>query len=91
MNAKQQKTIDYIKQRVMRDDVVTDRREMKRFEIEEHERFISVVTEVGLKNDEGTIAQLHRRRRHLFVGVRGGISAYNKNSVRVKGRKAWHV
>ena len=41
---------------------------------------ISVVLEVGLKEDEGTMAAiLCRDRIHVFVGPRGGVTCHSKN------------
>lgn len=53
--------------------------EVKQFKVEETKYYVSVVGEVGLKGDEGTLAQVFGRERfHLFIGERGGITYYNK-------------
>lgn len=52
-----------------------DKYEIKQFDIDENEYFVSVVVEVGRKNDEGTLAEVFcRDRAHLFIGKRGGIT-----------------
>ena len=49
--------------------------EIKEYKVEETEYFLSVVLEVGMIGDEGTMAQVFCRDRvHLFVGKRGGIT-----------------
>ena len=56
-----------------------DTYEVKKWEVEECKYFVSVAFEVGIKNDEGTLASIFcRDRGHLFVGKRGGLSYYNK-------------
>lgn len=52
-----------------------DEYEFKKWEIIENEYFVSLVLEVGRKNDEGTMAAvLCRDHIHLFIGKRGGIT-----------------
>lgn len=49
--------------------------ELKEWEVEENEYFVSVVLEIGNKDDEGTMAAIFGRdRAHLFVGKRGGVT-----------------
>jgi len=53
--------------------------EIKRFDVTETEYFVSVCGEVGLKGDEGTLAQVFGRERfQLFIGKNGGITYYNR-------------
>ena len=48
--------------------------EFKEFNVKETDSGIVIVYSVaGLKNDEGTMAVFCRRRRHIFIGVRGGL------------------
>lgn len=48
--------------------------EIKEWEVEENEYFVSVVVEIGGKGDEGTLAEyIARDRAHIFVGKRGGM------------------
>lgn len=57
--------------------------EFKKWEVEDCGSFISVVLEVGMKEDEGTMAELLcRDRAHLFIGRGGGITypMYTKRS-----------
>ena len=54
--------------------------EYKRFDAEiiEGTRLLSVVTEVGLIDDEGTMAEVFARtRRHIIVGPNGGMELCN--------------
>lgn len=48
--------------------------ELKQWDVEENEYFVSVVVEIGGKNDEGTLAEVFcRDRAHLFIGKHGGV------------------
>ena len=52
-----------------------DDKEIKVWEVDENEYFVSVIVEYGYKNDEGTMASIIcRDRAHLFIGKRGGIT-----------------
>ena len=52
-----------------------DRYEVKRFEVEENEYFVVLYVSVGMKNDEGTLAEVFARdNAQLFVGKRGGVT-----------------
>lgn len=52
-----------------------DKYEIKQFDIDENEYFVAVVVEVGMKDDEGTMAEIYcRDRAQLFIGPRGGIT-----------------
>lgn len=52
-----------------------DKYEIKKFDIHENEYFVAVVVEVGMKDDEGTMAQIYcRDHAQLFIGPRGGIT-----------------
>lgn len=49
--------------------------ELKKWKIDENEYFVAVYVEIGMKNDEGTLAEVFcRDAAHLFVGKRGGIT-----------------
>lgn len=49
--------------------------EYKQFTVNENKHFVSVIAEVGMIGDEGTLASIVCRDRvHLFVGKRGGIT-----------------
>ena len=49
--------------------------EIKMFDVNENEYFVSVVFEVGGKNDEGTLAEIFcREHGQVFVGPRGGMT-----------------
>lgn len=47
--------------------------EIKRFDVTEYERFVSVYVVYGIKNDEHSYAVLARDYAHLFIGKRGGV------------------
>lgn len=52
----------------------SDKYEVKTFDVEEHEYFVSVFAEVGMIGDEGTMAQyIGRDRVQVFIGPRGGM------------------
>ena len=73
MTKSQEKAIERIRKLV--ESEIRDRYEIKVWEIKEYETFVSVYVVYGLKNDEGTLAQLVcRDKAHLFVGKRGGIT-----------------
>ena len=46
--------------------------EIKKFEVEEYEHFVSVFVVLGYENDSGSIKFLARDYAHLFIGKRGG-------------------
>lgn len=49
--------------------------EIKKFEVNEHEYFVSVYAVVGMVGDEGTMAEIICRNKvHFFVGKRGGVT-----------------
>ena len=56
--------------------------EIKQWEIEEYETFISLVVEIGMIGDENTYASIYGRDRiHVFIGKKGGVTMpiYKKN------------
>lgn len=49
--------------------------ELKEWNVEENEYFVSVIVEIGGKNDEGTQAEVFARdRAQLFIGKCGGVT-----------------
>lgn len=49
--------------------------ELKEWNVEEDEYFVSVIVEIGGKNDEGTWAEVVcRDRAQLFIGKCGGVT-----------------
>lgn len=49
--------------------------ELKEWNVEEDEYFVSVIVEIGGKNDEGTWAEaVCRDRAQLFIGKCGGVT-----------------
>lgn len=80
MTKAQEKMVNKIKY-MMEQEFFYDKEkyEIKQFDVSETEYFVSVVGEVGLKGDEGTLAQVFGRERfHLFIGKKGGITYYNR-------------
>ena len=57
--------------------------EIKEWRVEENEFFVSVIVEVGLIGDEGTMASiLGRDKLQVFIGKKGGtkIPVYNRKT-----------
>ena len=49
--------------------------EIKQWEVEEYETFVSLVVEVGMIGDENTYAAIYARDRlHVFIGKKGGVT-----------------
>lgn len=69
MNNTQAKVIENIK------SLMTEGRlEVKSESIDENDYFVSYSIEVGMTEDEGTLARvLCRNYRHFFIGKRGGV------------------
>ena len=56
--------------------------EIKDWNIEEFDTFISLIVEVGMIGDENTYASIYGRDRlHVFIGKKGGVTIpiYNTN------------
>lgn len=83
MNKRQEATVKSIKAYIEANDLHgADGYEIKTFEVKEMEwGAIQVYSVAGLKNDEGTMAEVFARtRRQIFIGKRGGIRTNNYNS-----------
>lgn len=65
--------------------------EYKKFRVEDCGAFVSVVSEVGGKNDEGTLAAcICRDHRHIFIGRHGALTLVNaKGGKKVKGDRVF--
>lgn len=49
--------------------------EIKQWEVEEYDTFVSLVVEVGIIGDENTYASIYARDRlHVFIGKKGGVT-----------------
>jgi hypothetical protein len=80
MTKSQSKALGRIKDALAR---LYPRHEIKHWSVTSAGRSLSVVAETGLPDDEGTCASLFcRNRLHVFVGPRGGLSAFNGRWVR---------
>ena len=74
MTKAQEKAVAKIKTLVEK-ELLSDEYEIKTWKVEENKFFVSVYVVYGMKNDEGTLAELIvRDRAHLFIGKRGGIT-----------------
>lgn len=74
MTNAQEKALERIKKLVEK-EFYSDQCEIKRWDMNENEYFVSLVVEYGLKDDEGTMAEIICRDRcQLFIGKRGGIT-----------------
>jgi hypothetical protein len=76
MTHHQEKAVNRIKDMIKTEFFTCHREaELKEFDVNENEYFVSVVFEVGGKNDEGTLASIFcRERGQVFIGPRGGIT-----------------
>ena len=77
MNATQEKTIEAIKEAMLKKESLGGLAnvEVKYSHVEDAKSFTSFVLEVGRVGDEGTMAEVFcRDRRHFFVGKKGGVS-----------------
>ena len=72
MTQAQEKAIARLRRLVDR-DCKDLREEVKTFEVEEYDHFVSVYVVLGYEHDEGTFAALARDYAHLFIGKRGGV------------------
>ena len=81
MTKAQLATIQKIKKDIPQFDFYeSDNYEIKRFETEEFQYFVSLTVETGMKGDDGTLASVFcRKHRHGFIGKRGGVSIVNDN------------
>ena len=76
MTKAQENAIERIKRLALNEHgKYADEYEIKEWEVDENEYFVSLVVETGLKGDEGTMAAIFGRdRAHLFIGKKGGIT-----------------
>ena len=73
MTNAQEKALQRIKN-LVESEFYHDEMEIKTWKIDENEYFVSLVLEYGMKNDEGTLAEIFgRNRAHLFIGKKGGV------------------
>lgn len=94
MTKQQEQKVNRIKQVALLEWVINDDYEIKKWEVEENEFFVSVNVEVGLKGDEGTLAAVFgRNSAHIFVGPKGGMTYWRKKgkNKRLKYINLWEV
>ena len=73
MTNAQERSLKKIRQLVEK-DLYNGKYEIKVWDVNENEYFVSLVVEYGRKNDEGTLAVFARDRAHLFIGKRGAVT-----------------
>lgn len=78
MNKTQERTVERIRHDVMDAFDLSHGKgefELKEFRVNECEYFVSVVAEVGMVGDEGSLASIFCRNRvHIYVGKRGAMT-----------------
>jgi hypothetical protein len=83
MTEAQKREIEWLRTEILKHDGHrNERAEYKRFEVRVDDvcgkPFVTVMTTVGNKNDEGTMAEVYARTsRVIKVGVRGGLRLLN--------------
>jgi hypothetical protein len=90
MTKQQARVVEQIKRWVKERDLYSDEEhyEIKKLEVEETEegtvRFYCIT---GRKEDEGTLAAVFcRKRRHIFIGKRGGMRCFKWDEKKNKSR-----
>lgn len=84
MTAAQERALKRI-QKLVENEFYSDDYEIKEWDVKENEYFVSLVVEYGMKNDEGTYAEIFARNRaHLYIGKKGGVS-YPVNKILKNG------
>ena len=90
MTPKQQQVIEGIKKQAI-EVMHSKAAEMKQFEvITDDAGRVAVKMVVGHTGDEGNALALLRKWRLIFIGKRGGLSAYNAKGTRVYGKAVWN-
>jgi hypothetical protein len=82
MNSKQHKILEMFKRDILEHDGngprFMDRYEFKRWEVTESPDYglVFLISDVGMKGDEGTLAEVFARsHRHIVIGPRGGVES----------------
>lgn len=74
MTTQQEKAIKRIEE-LVRNEFYNDNYEIKKWEVTEIYKSVSLYAVWGRKGDEGTLAEAYCRDHiHLFIGLRGGIT-----------------
>ena len=86
MTPAQEKAIAMLREQMVRAYGHTDY-EYKKWEVKPQDGFVSLLAEVGMKGDEGTMAAVYCREcRHVFIGLKGGLTLANaKDPTESKG------
>ena len=72
MTKSQERAIENIKRLVEKE--LGERREIKEWDVDDGEYFVSLYIVYGVKDDEGTMAAYFRNTAHLFIGKRGAVT-----------------
>jgi hypothetical protein len=93
MTNSQERAVQSFRRTVERELLLSEDYEVKRFDIEDCNSFVSVIFETGLKGDEHTLASVFGRERgHIFIGKKGGITypiSYQKDDKYVTKYKTY--
>lgn len=88
-NLRQQKAIENVKAKAVQ-LMYSKTAELKQCEITtDDEGWVAIKLVVGHKDDEGNALALLRKWHLIFIGKRGGLSAYNSKGTRVYGKAVW--
>lgn len=89
MNQVQQEMVERLKTAILEKNSGSRGSEIKKLEIREFYNTVSMVIEVGMPGDEGTMASVFARDyRHIFIGPRGGLEICNTKTKTGKYRKS---
>lgn len=81
MTKHQERAVEWLRTEILkRDGLASDRYEYKQFDVTDNAAsgLVFVIAEVGLKNDENTMAGLLcRTHRHIVIGKRGALKLLN--------------
>ena len=79
MTKTQEQVLARIRREVERQLFYSENYEIKDWQVNESEYTVGVFFEVGLKNDEGTLAQFYARDKgQVFIGKKGGLTYVSK-------------
>jgi hypothetical protein len=84
MTKSQEKSINYLRNLA---ETYLPNREIKKFEVHDHESFISLAIITGIPDDDGTLAFGMRDYCHFFIGKRGGITYPGRDYDHTKAKR----
>lgn len=90
MTKAQEKALNKIR-KLVENQFYNDEYEIKKWEVEENEFFVSLVVVYGMKNDNGTLAEVFARdHAQLFIGKKGGVT-YPVSKTLKNGNFKWYT